>query len=140
MLSVLARRYQFGGSETGCQTKQRARRSISVALCGQLCPVTPEHRTGYQQQQRQQIYQSDPAQDRTLGDGYHHLFSDNCFYWIFHLELPGGAAKHLGQFARPATLAIASLAAAGLAGPDKCVLAFSPNNYGTRLQHNYLPL
>ncbi|MGA8862336.1 MAG: hypothetical protein WBM09_08860 [Gallionella sp.] len=137
---MLAQRYQFGDSKTGSQTKQRACRSISVALCGQRHPVTPEHRSRYQQQQWQQIYQSDPAQDRTLGDRYHHFFSDNCCNWIFYLELPGFAAKHLGQFARPATLAIALITATGLAGPDKGILAFRPNNYGTRLQHDYLPL
>jgi hypothetical protein len=140
MISALAQRNPFGDNKTCNQTNYRAGSSISIALSGKLHPVTPEHRTRYQQQQWQQIYQTDSAQYRTLGNRYDDFISDTGIDWIFYLELARFAAKQLGQLARPATLATALLTTIGLTGLNKCILTFNLNNYGARLQHDYLPL
>jgi len=140
MISVLAQRNPFGDNKTGSQTDYRTGSSISIALSGLLHPGITKHRTRYQQQQWQQINHTYPAQHRTLGNRYDDFIADVGIDWIIYLELARFAAKQLGQLARPATLAIALLATIGLTGLNKSKLTFNLNNYGARLQHDYLPL
>ncbi len=107
-----------GNKKARNQTGQRTDCSVTIVLFRRFCPTVAQHCTREQQQQRQHINQTYPAQYRTLGNRYDDFIADSCIDGIFHLELAGFAAKQAGQFARPATLAIALLATVDLAGLD----------------------
>lgn len=103
-------------------------------------PGVAQHCTYDQQQQRQQINQTYPAQYRSFSDRYDDFFAHARIDRIFYLELAGFAAKQPGQLARPATFAIALYTAIDMTGPNESILPFDLNYDGASLQHVHLPL